>query len=142
MLNLLLASILCRDRQSVLIKPRESSQNRKCNRETPQHIWIHLLTNNSSYFFLSHSSSSSFSPSPLLLLFLPLHPPRNKLVSLQTIVTVRIQLTFLKSWGCWGPGILYSSTHSTGNQTSRLVLVYDWEDGRSSLSSPEYHAWS
>lgn len=52
------------------------------------------------------------------------------------------RLTFLKSWGCWGPGILYSSTHSTGNQTSRLVLVYDWEDGRSSLSSPEYHAWS
>lgn len=33
---------------------------------------------------------------------------------------------------------MHSSTHSAGDQTSRLVLVYDREDGRPSLSSPEY----
>lgn len=47
-----------------------------------------------------------------------------------------IQINFLEVVGDLGSG--RSSTHSTGDQTARLLLVCVWKDGGSSLSSPGY----
>lgn len=47
-----------------------------------------------------------------------------------------MQIDFLEVVGDLGSG--HSSTHSTGDQTARLLLVCVWKDGGSSLSSPGY----
>lgn len=52
-----------------------------------------------------------------------------------------MQIDFLEvvgDAGGEGLGSVHSSSHSTGDQIARLVLVCVWKDGGSSLSSPEY----